>query len=115
TSFRLPNLADIRMGVCVVPDLMSFRPDTPDETGITLRVLANQEKCRRNVQRLQLVENLCRVNIGRPVIDRQRNHLFFISGSSDDIGRWEVVVALIKSEARPRVDLERALARGRNS
>jgi hypothetical protein len=105
-SFLRRDHPDVGMGIRVVPDLMAFIPDAADQIGIALRVLADQKKCRWYVQRFQLVEDVGCIWAGRSVVDRQRDHLRFVSGPADHVGGRKFVVILVESESCLRIDLQ---------
>src|SRR5205823_474175 len=107
---RLLDRAEIRMGEAVVPDLVSFAPDAADQRRVSLSVLADEEKRSRDVERLQLVEDLPRVGARRAVVDGQRDLFLAIAGARQDEGGRKLLIVLVEGQAGSPIDFQRAQA-----
>src|ERR1700731_728933 len=66
---RAPK-APARMRVSMIRDLVAARQNFRDEMRIALRVCADQKESGARVEALEEIENLWRVNRGRPVMER---------------------------------------------
>ena len=75
--------SEVRVGIRVIADLVTFIPDAPNEIRVTFGVLSDEKERRFDVFLFQNVEHLHRVRRGRTIVDGQRNHSRLVAFTRD--------------------------------